>query len=158
MLDWAKAVSSPSRESDKAFEYGWRKLFGGLEVYSFGSIFPKMPPRTISHPAEDGGREGVVPAGCTGATRAVPVSTTSRCSRTTTRSRWRCTCSMTTTGGREARKADFLLLDGWELPAGDSNEATPQVPEDGAISTEGLTGEGRAGCTPRVCSSWTRAT
>jgi uncharacterized protein (TIGR02996 family) len=139
VLDWAKAHFKPIADSDAAFEYG-EQLLGGLDVYSFGSIFRtaaennRPPPRTMADVRHwFGGMYG-------GHTTTVGPH---HVQVLTDDDEIEMAVYVFDDHYRAAKpgKADFLLLDGWELPAGESSKPAPKLPRTVRMVPEG-DGEG----------------
>lgn len=125
VLEWAQAVFR-QLPNDEAYEYA-EKLLGGLDVYSFGSMFRtdedhpvRECPRTMEEVSAwfsdmyDQGQEN-------GPHHIQLLTDDER----------EMAVYVFDDHYREANpgKADFLLLDGWELPAGESDAPTPELPE-----------------------------
>lgn len=126
VLEWARAVFR-QLPNDEAYEYA-EKLLGGLEVYSFGSMFrtddehPSIGcPQTME---EVGGWfSSMYDQGQANGPHHIQVLTDD--------DEREMAVYVFDDHYREANpgKADFLLLDGWELPDGASNAEPPELPE-----------------------------
>lgn len=119
VLEWARAVWKPHDSDDAAYEYA-KEFLGGLSVYSFGSMFHSAPehpllpcPETMEqvhnwfgsmyrNESADGPHHVQVLTDDDELEMAVYVFD----------DHYR---------AANPGKADFLLLDGWELPEGDAD-------------------------------------
>jgi uncharacterized protein (TIGR02996 family) len=139
VLDWAKAVYRQLPE-DEASEYA-EQLLGGLHVYSFDSLFmlhkdeaPSKCPQTM----EDVGGwfTRMYDQGLANGPHHIQLLTDD--------DEIEMAVYVFDDHYRKANpgKADFLLLDGWELPAGESGAEPPQLPKTQPVEPAGE-GEGR---------------
>jgi uncharacterized protein (TIGR02996 family) len=126
VLEWAQGVFR-QLPSDEAFEYA-EKLLGGLHVYSFGSLFridDNHPPRECPRTMED------VSAWFSDMYDQGQANGPHHIQLLTDDDELEMAVYVFDDHYRAAHpgKADFLLLDGWELPAGDSDAPPPALPE-----------------------------
>jgi uncharacterized protein (TIGR02996 family) len=134
VLDWAKDVFKPIASREQAFAYA-EKLLGGLDVYSFGSIFSGAaendlgPPRKMADVKQWFGGMYVVEEAH--GPHHIQILTDD--------DEIEMAVYVFDDHYRKAKpgKADFLLLDGWELPAGDSRKPLPKLPRTDAVKPAG---------------------
>ena len=134
VLDWAKAVFR-QLPSDEAFEYA-EKLLGGLHVYSFGSMFrvdDDHPTRECPQTMEDVGGwfSDMYDQGQANGPHHIQLLTDD--------DELEMAVYVFDDHYRAANpgKVDFLLLDGWELPTGDANCESPQLPATSPLEPHG---------------------
>jgi uncharacterized protein (TIGR02996 family) len=138
VLDWAKATFKPIADRDAAFKYG-TDLLGGLEVYSFGSIFADAaenkdtPPRKM--PDVKAWFSGMYVQDEAHGPHHIQILTDD--------DEHEMAVYVFDDHYRAAKpgKADFLLLDGWELPDGDGDGPLPKLPKTAVVKPKG-DGEG----------------
>jgi uncharacterized protein (TIGR02996 family) len=139
VLDWAKTHFKPIVDEHEASRHA-EEVLGGLHVYSFDSLFhyaavnDVSPPRKMADVKEwfqlmyggDSAKSGP---------HHIQVLTDD--------DELEMAVYVFDDHYRAAKpgKADFLLLDGWELPAGDSDEPLPKLPKTSAVTPKG-DGEG----------------
>lgn len=148
VLEWAQAVFR-QLPNDEAYEYA-EKLLDGLEVYSFGSMFrtdDEHPPRERPRTMEDVGGwfSDMYDQGQENGSHHIQVLTDD--------DEREMAVYVFDDHYRAANpgKADFLLLDGWELPAGASDAPTPALPETNPYDKPG-TGDGSVYLFSLFCS------
>lgn len=134
VLDWAKAVFR-QLDRDAGFKYS-EDLLGGLDVYSFGSMFitdedhpPVAPPKTMADVKRWFG--GMYVGEEAHGSHHIQVLTDD--------DEIEMAVYVFDDHYRAAKpgRADFLLLDGWELPEGESKKPLPKLPRTGAIKPKG---------------------
>src|SRR5262249_44798505 len=140
VLDWAKAVFKTVGDREAAFKYG-EDLLGGLDVYSFGSMFatdedtpPRRPPRTMAD--VKAWFQGMYVGEEKHGPHHIQILTDDdeiEMAVYVFDDHYR---------AKHPGKADFLLLDGWELPAGESDGSQPELPKTRAVEPAGE-GKGR---------------
>ncbi|MCI0705001.1 MAG: TIGR02996 domain-containing protein [Planctomycetia bacterium] len=126
VLDWAKGVFKQLDE-DEAYKYA-EELLGGLRVYSFGSMFmideehgARTPPRAMKDVQE--WFQDMYDQGEAHGPHHIQILTDDdeiQMAVYVFDDHYR---------KKHPGKADFLLLDGWELPAGDSDKPLPKLPK-----------------------------
>jgi uncharacterized protein (TIGR02996 family) len=138
VLDWAKANFRPVAGEDAACEYG-EILLGGLDVYSFGSIFLDAAANNLVFPREMADVEewfqGMYVQGTAHGPHHIQVLTDDdeiELAVYVFDDHYR---------AENPGKADFLLLEGWGLPAGDSDKPLPILPKTNGVEPKG-DGEG----------------
>jgi uncharacterized protein (TIGR02996 family) len=142
VLDWARAVFRQLPE-DQAFDYA-EKLLGGLYVFSFESMLrvddgysPRECPRTMKE----------VGQWFSDAYAQDEANGPHHVQVLTDDDEHEMAVYLFDDHYRAAKpgRADFLLLDGWELPAGDSDGEPPKMPKTSAMKPAG-DGEGSLYC------------
>ncbi len=123
VLEWAQAVWKQFETDDAAYKYA-EELLGGLRVYSFGSLFfadPEFPapkrPKTMKQ-VHDWFEGMYDPTAVNGPHHIQVVTDDDEMDMAVFvfDDHYR---------KKNPGKADFLLLDGWELPAGESDGPAP---------------------------------
>ena len=134
VLAWAKAVFKPIADRDAAFKYG-EELLGGLDVYSFGGIFAKAAEENRSPPR----KMADVNAWFSGMYVQDTAHGRHHLQILTDDDEIEMAVYVFDDHYRTAHpgKTDFLLLDGWELPAGEANSAPCRLPRTDLIKPAG---------------------
>ena len=138
VLEWAKAVFKPIADRDAAFKYA-EDLLGGLDVYSFGSIFAEAAENKLAPPR----KMADVKAWFQGMYVQEEAHGPHHIQILTDDDEIEMAVYVFDDHYRAAKpgKTDFLLLDGWELPAGDATDPLPRLPRTDLVKPRG-DGEG----------------
>jgi uncharacterized protein (TIGR02996 family) len=135
VLDWARAIFKQFPDRKDAFKYA-EEVLGGLDVYSFGSMFTadeetgaRSAPRTMAD--VKGWFQAMYDQGEAHGPHHIQILTDDdeiEMAVYVFDDHYR---------KKKPGKTDFLLLDGWELPAGESTEAPPKLPRTDLIEPGG---------------------